>query len=91
MDFFCLEMPDHAIEAIALGRLPGNLTSWPHPKETRDFGDSLLLSAGSLILKLPSAIVPDEFNYVINPLHSRIKEVRILSAKDYAYDVRLKS
>lgn len=90
LSFTCLEVPDDAIETIALGQLPGNWTLWPHPKGSRDFGDDLLLSAGSLVLKLPSAIVPDEFNYVINPSHSRIKEVRIVSVRDYAYDVRLK-
>lgn len=90
LSFTCIEIPDDAIEAVALSKLPGNWASWPHPKESRDFGDGLLLSAGSLVLQLPSAIIPDEFNYVINPLHSRIKEVAILSAKDYAYDIRLK-
>lgn len=90
LSFTCIEIPDDAIETVALSKLPGNWASWPHPKASRDFGDALLLSAGSLILKLPSAIVPDEFNYVIDPLHSRIKEVTIVSAKDYAYDIRLK-
>src|SRR5689334_1860348 len=69
LSFTCLEIPEDTIVGIKIGTLPGNWSVWPHSKEARDFGDALLTSGKSLVIKFPSAILPDEFNYVINPLH----------------------
>lgn len=90
LSFTCIVIPDDAIYELELGSLPGNWTAWPHPKDSRDFGNDLLTAAEYLVLKFPSAILPDEFNYLINPLQARMKEVAIHSVNDYAYDVRLK-
>ena len=43
-----------------------------------------------LIIKIPSAIVPDEFNYLLNPRHPDCIDFQILEVKDFIYDVRLK-
>jgi len=43
-----------------------------------------------LIIKIPSAIIPDEFNYLLNPRHPDCIDFQILEVKDFIYDVRLK-
>jgi len=89
LSFTNLEVPDDAIKKIKMDDLPANWKQWPHPKQTRDFGTALLAEKKYLVLKFPSAIIPDEFNYIINTLHTRIKEVKILEVQPYSYDIRL--
>lgn len=49
--------------------LPAIWKDYPAPVALRDLGDKWLESLGSTVLKVPSAIVPDELNYLINPAH----------------------
>lgn len=90
ISFTTYEVPEEAVLEFSTGVLPGNWRDWPHPKETRDFGTSFLKKADYLIIKIPSAVVPEEFNYIINPLHPLISKVKVLHVKDYTYDIRLK-
>ncbi len=69
--------------------LPGNWKSLFVPKETQDFGSNLLLNPAIQVIRIPSTIVPDEFNYLISPLHYKGK-LKIHSIKDFVYDIRLK-
>jgi len=50
-------------------KLPHNWKQLPAPKSNAAVGDNWVKSGKSAILKLPSAIVSEEFNYLINPLH----------------------
>jgi len=85
-----IEIPDDSIKVISPSSLPTNWKSWPHSKSSRDYGTKLLEACKFLVLKFPSAIVPDEFNYIINPLHTRMKEVKVKEVKDFTWDTRLK-
>jgi hypothetical protein len=40
---------------------------------------------------VPSAVVPEEFNILINPLHPDIKLVKISRVEDFVYDNRLQN
>ena len=91
LSFTIFEVPDDSIHEIKIARLPGNCNNWPHPKESRDFGTKLLHENKHLVLKFPSAIIPDECIYVINPLHAEMKKIKITGTRDYAYDLRLKN
>jgi RES domain-containing protein len=90
LSFTTLRVPEGSIKEITIDELPGNWKDWPHPKQTRDFGTKLLNENKYLILKIPSAIIPDEFNYIINTFNNRMKDVKIVDVQDYVYDVRLK-
>jgi hypothetical protein len=43
-----------------------------------------------IVIKIASAVIPEEFNYIINPRHTDVAQIRILSAKDFVYDTRIK-
>jgi RES domain-containing protein len=90
LSFTSFEVPDNSILEVKLAKLPHNWKKWPHPKETRDFGSALLNENKFLVLKFPSAIISEEYIYVINPLHARMKEVKIVEVQSYVYDIRLK-
>ncbi len=52
-------------------------------------GDQFLKNNTHLILKVPSAVVPEEDNYMLNPLHKDFKKIEIKSSKPYGLDNRL--
>lgn len=50
-------------------RLPNNWRQLPAPKANSAVGDNWVKSGKSAVLQLPSAVVPEEFNYLLNPAH----------------------
>jgi RES domain-containing protein len=40
-------------------------------------------------LKVPSAVITEEFNVLINPLHAAFKKIKILNIKSFRTDKRL--
>lgn len=56
---------------------------------TRWIGDEFLKSSSSLLLKVPSAIIPEETNVLINPLHKDMKRVKVKIAREFEFDSRL--
>ncbi len=85
-----IEIPYEPIQILKEADLPGNCKQTPAPSATKNFGSKLLQAAAALIIRVPSTIIPEEFNYLINPLHPEIKKIKIIEIKDFVYDVRLK-
>ena len=56
---------------------------------TRKAGDDWLASAASPLARVPSAIVPRTWNYLLNPLHADAPQVRIISRIRERFDIRL--
>jgi RES domain-containing protein len=52
-------------------------------------GNEFIKSKTNLVLKVPSAVVMDEHNFLINPLHSDFKKIKITEVKDFSTDKRL--
>jgi RES domain-containing protein len=57
--------------------LPGNWKIDPSPLIIKQLGDSWVESRQSLILEVPSAIVPAEKNYLFNPAHPDFRKLKI--------------
>lgn len=83
------EIHDVKVETIDLGNLPDRWNSYPHSFSTQQIGDKFLLRKKSLALRVPSAVVPQEFNCLINPKHKEISRLSILNVQPYTFDVRL--
>ena len=56
---------------------------------TRSLGDTWLRSRASAIAKVPSAILPETWNYLLNPLHPQFNEITIAKTTSALYDPRL--
>lgn len=80
-------LPAAAIERPA--RFPTNWRQFPHPPETQAFGAAWLESGSSLALRVPSAVVPGEFNYLVNPAHPAFASAKIGRPEPFAFDPRL--
>lgn len=86
-----LEIPNDDHNNLTIGNLPGNWTDTPAPRSTKNFGTALLIAAKNPIIRIPSAVIQEEFNYIINPLHPGSRLIRILDITDIVYDIRIKS
>ncbi len=73
------------------GSLPQNWHQVPAPEETKVFGTSLLQNLQFAAIKVPSAIIPSEYNYIINPLADNFNTVKILNVYPFYIDRRIKS
>ena len=56
---------------------------------TKDFGSLWCRTAKECVLKVPSVVVPDESNYLINPAHSQMAQIRVLGIQAIKFDPRL--
>jgi len=56
---------------------------------TRSIGENFVNKRKYLLMKAPSALISDSFNYLINPNHPLIKEVNVLEARPILFDKRL--
>jgi RES domain-containing protein len=70
-------------------KLPANWKRYPYPKTNASVGDNWVRSGRSPVLRLPSAIVPAEFNYLINPAHPDFKQIIIGKPRPFRADPRL--
>lgn len=86
-----IEVLDTSILTLKQAQLPGDWWQAPASSSTKDFGTALLKQNEYLTIQIPSAVVPEECNYLINPLHPEMNKVRIVEVKDCVYDVRIKT
>jgi RES domain-containing protein len=68
--------------------LPRNWRAEPAPRRLQTLGDEWLDSGKAAVLRVPSAIVVGEFNYLLNPLHPDFSMLRIHSPEKFSIDRR---
>lgn len=82
-----IQIPESSIVNIEMIKLKKN---WQHHIEyTRSIGEDFLKINQTLTLKVPSAIVPQEHNFLINPMHKDFKKVKIINSELLELDKRL--
>jgi len=88
LDLMFINFPDQlSVASIELRRLKKD---WQNDFEyTRYIGDEFFKQKEFLILKVPSAVIHDEYNYLANPLHADFKKIKITKTKSFWPDERL--
>ncbi|MDO8681329.1 MAG: RES family NAD+ phosphorylase [Acidobacteriota bacterium] len=83
-----IEAPDEVhIERVTVDQLPAD---WPERTElTSALGDGWLTKGSAALLSVPSAIVPETFNVLLNPAHQDAKRIVIVQTGEHAIDPRL--
>ncbi len=51
-------------------------------------GNQWLKEGTTAILKVPSVIIDEEFNYLINPQHNQFKKIKLADVEDFSFDAR---
>ncbi len=82
------EAPDDiSIRSVTKADLPKN---WVQDEVvTRTIGDEWLASNETALLRVPSAIAPESFNVLLNPMHREAARVVVVAYRDYPWDRRL--
>jgi RES domain-containing protein len=72
---------------ITTGELPHDW--WSDPEITRALGDAWIRSGSSLALKVPSVPIRTEWNVLVNPLHPRMREMKVDAPEPFVFDARM--
>ena len=84
-----VDFPESVLTSVDVDSLPADWKTAPAPDSTRAIGQRWAKKALSAVLCVPSAVVVDEVNYLINPLHTNFAQVHIGRARRYRFDARL--
>ncbi len=82
-----LEFEAELVEKVTA--LPPGWANSPAPPFTRALGDLWAKEARSAVLELPSAIIPGESNFLLNPAHPDFKKIVIDKPVPFSFDPRL--
>lgn len=85
-----ISIPDDAsMTRILPAQLIEFLTASDPMGASRSIGDGWLRRCDSLVLQVPSVLVPEEDNFIVNPEHPGSSDVRIESTRAFHFDPRL--
>lgn len=68
---------------------PTNWRDYPYGSHAQEFGSLWAREARTAALRVPSAVVPGEFNYLLNPAHPDFKHAKIGKPEPFSFDPRL--
>jgi RES domain-containing protein len=85
-----INIPDHLqIDDILLSNLPPNWKGFTEYTICQDLGNEWLNGGTSVVLRVPSSIIPEEYNYLINPQHPDFTAITIIAKEAFTFDERL--
>lgn len=87
-----LEVPDDvwaARQEETMATLPVGWSAVPEGKVSLDRGDAWLVGGKSALLLVPSVVVPEEANVLLNPKHGDAKRVTAAKIRGWFYDGRI--
>jgi RES domain-containing protein len=79
-----------SIRMIEETDLPANWSGPVATRKTKDIGTSWAKSGATAVLPVPSVVVPNERNYLLNPAHPDFSKIRFSAPKPFVFDKRLK-
>jgi len=91
-DFMMLEInipKSITAQVLSEKELPSNWNDFPHTYKTQKLGDLFITNNVYCILKVPSAVVKGDYNYLINPHHRDFKKIKISKMYKFPFDRRL--
>ena len=84
-----VEFDSRLVTQLKRKNYPKNWTDDPAPSSTKDIGDDWIANMKSVIFEVPSAIVSEESNYLINPHHPDFSKISIGKTIRFRFDHRL--
>ncbi|HTD97920.1 MAG TPA: RES family NAD+ phosphorylase [Mucilaginibacter sp.] len=82
------------VKEISLKNLEEHDANWTkviNYPYTQSIGDQWLNTRETAVLKVPSAIIDLEYNYLLNSAHPDFEKIRIISVRPFSFDQRLKA
>jgi len=82
-------IPQNLILELDKSKLPNGWAAYPASKETRHLGDAWATERKSPVLQVPSAVIPIESNFLLNPAHPNFPDLIIGNPMNFKFDPRL--
>jgi len=86
---YFVEWNDAHMETLSPRIFPPDWRASPPGPATMQLGDRWVAEARSVVLAVPSAIVPAERNFLLNPAHPKFGQLRLHKGVEFAFDHRL--
>ena len=85
-----VDVPDDVrVERWKAKDLPSGWRGHPHLDATRDMGTAWLKGLTAAVLRVPSAVVSIESNFLLNPSHPDMARIRAGASRRFAFDPRM--
>ena len=85
-----VQIPDSlSVEEVSWKQLKTEIEKSGIHANFSKLGNDWVKKMNTPVLKVPSIVVKDEFNYIINPAHPTCKEIKILEQRSFSFDPRL--
>jgi RES domain-containing protein len=85
-----LEIPDSVdVERLPVAKLPAGWDAYPFRATTQRLGTHWVAVGRTAVLEVPSAVIPRECNYLLNPVHADFARVRVVGRTPFSFDSRL--
>ena len=81
--------PQIAIKTVNDDELPSDWRQYPAPESTQALGAAWIQSEDTAVLSMPSVIIPEEGNYLVNPAHPNFHQIIWSAPRPFRWDVRL--
>jgi RES domain-containing protein len=69
--------------------IPKNWWEDPVPANVQAMGDQWIAAAKTVVLRVPSTLVPGESNFLINPMHTDFRKLKLSKPRPFQFDPRL--
>ncbi|HEX2078440.1 MAG TPA: RES family NAD+ phosphorylase [Longimicrobium sp.] len=85
-----IEVPDRvSVQDVSPAELPSDWNRVEDHPACSALGDRWARAGDSLVLRVPSAVIPHERNLLLNPRHPQMEGVSVVSAEPFSFDPRL--
>ena len=89
MSMATINIPDDSVCEFKISDMPNNWQGVPSPRQLKEMAHQWIKAQEFLILKVPSIIVPNESNYIINPFHTAFSKVTLVEVSPFSFDTRV--
>jgi RES domain-containing protein len=84
-----VEWEEEWVQVLDVAGLPENWRDAIAPATLKGIGDDWIRSGSSAVLQVPSAIIPDEANFLLNPRHPDFSRMTLGAPQAFDFDPRL--
>jgi RES domain-containing protein len=83
-------LPDDVSSAICdAASLPRSWRDVPAPQALQDLGSEWIRSLRTAVLLVPSVVIPEEFNILLNPAHPEFAKLQVGQPRKFQFDARM--
>lgn len=79
------------VETVRAEDLPASWRAYPAPEALKDLGTAWVEAGRTAVLEVPSAVIPAEQNYLLNPRHPDLSGISLREPEPFTFDHRLRT